>query len=286
MTKLIIWLPQGRLGNLIFQCQAIHSIFDSDYTVLTFKTNFNDVFESPKNFHFLKIPFLHKGRIIIKINSFIRLLAKKRICGLVTPRECLLNGQMLAETLEVERTRGLLPIWIFDGWFQSDQFCVTKLKIKTHLGKVFEEKFGGIPTESRVAIHMRFGDYSSWNIFGKVGAVLPDDYYKNAVNKMKTDVIDPVFIVFSDDLTKARGVLKNIDAKFFYHDGAEGEDLVGISKCGNAIVAASTFSWWGAYLIDNPTRIIIAPNYWLGFKSKTWYPLDIKTNAFDYIDAL
>jgi hypothetical protein len=286
MAKVILWLPQGRLGNLIFQFQAIHSIFDTDYTVLTFKTSFNDVFDSPKNFYFLKIPFLHKGQIIIKFNSFIRLLAKKRIFGLVTPRECLLNGQMVAETLEVERKKGLLPIWIFDGWFQSDQFCVAKLKIKTDLGKVFERKFEGIRTESRVAIHMRFGDYCNWNIYGKVGAVLPDNYYINAINKMQTDLIDPVFIVFSDNLNKARDVLKNINAKFCYHDGTEGEDLVGISKCGNAIVAASTFSWWGAYLIDNPTRIIIAPNYWLGFKSKTWYPLDIKTNAFVYIDAL
>jgi hypothetical protein len=78
---------------------------------------------------------------------------------------------MVTETLEVEKKKGLLPIWIFDGWFQSSQFCVTKLKLKTHLGEVFDKKYGDISTESRVAVHMRFSDYSNWNILGKIGVV-------------------------------------------------------------------------------------------------------------------
>jgi hypothetical protein len=285
MAKVVLWLPQGRLGNLIFQCQALHFIFKSEFTVFTFKTIFNDVFKSPKNFHFIKIPLFHKGRIILKLNSFIRFLAKKGILGLVTPRLSLLHGQIMVEALDLEQKKGFLPVWVVDGWFQSDHFCVAKLEMQPHLGEKFDRRFLSVPVARRVAIHMRFGDYSSWNILGKVGVILPKSYYKNAVNKMQSDLLDPVFIVFSDSLEKARDVLKNIDANFIYHDGSEGEDLVGISKCGHAIVSASTFAWWGGYLIENFDRKIIAPNYWLGFKSKIWYPLDIKTNAFDYIDA-
>ena len=176
MAKVVLWLPQGRLGNLIFQCQALHFIFKSEFTVFTFKTIFNDVFKSPKNFHFIKIPLFHKGRIILKLNSFIRFLAKKGILGLVTPRLSLLHGQIMVEALDLEQKKGFLPVWVVDGWFQSDHFCVAKLEMQPHLGEKFDRRFLSVPVARRVAIHMRFGDYSSWNILGKVGVILPKSY--------------------------------------------------------------------------------------------------------------
>jgi hypothetical protein len=41
-------------------------------------------------------------------------------------------------------------------------------------------------------------------------------------------------------------------------------DLCLMSLCSGGIIANSSMSWWGAWLIENPTQPIIAPQKWYG----------------------
>jgi len=71
----------------------------------------------------------------------------------------------------------------------------------------------------------------------------------------------PVFI--SDDKNWCMETFKNINCLVSpFKD--EIEDLILMINCHSNIIANSSFSWWGAYLNQNPNKIVIGPEKWFG----------------------
>lgn len=51
------------------------------------------------------------------------------------------------------------------------------------------------------------------------------------------------------------------------------EEMYMMSQCKHNIIANSSFSWWGAWLNQNPQKIIIAPKKWYNDESKVNHDL-------------
>lgn len=116
-----------------------------------------------------------------------------------------------------------------------------------------------------VSLHVRRGDYATSARTRAVLGVLPQDYYRSAVDLVASRVGSPQFFIFSDDIPWAREHL-NISYPCHYIDHNKGReshnDMRLMSTCRHHIIANSSFSWWGAWLNPAPDKIVIAPRRW------------------------
>jgi hypothetical protein len=123
--------------------------------------------------------------------------------------------------------------------------------------------------ENTVFVHARRVRYPT---------LLPADYYKEALAGIRERVKDPRFVVFSDDHAWIR---ENIDfgdspVQWVEHNSSdEMADLWLMSRCRHAIIANSSFSWWGAWLGGDPSdgRVIYTPDHpeWIIRPAKGWH---------------
>lgn len=280
-------MPQGRLGNLIFQYQALNALAKNiNFKVYAAEGELNKFFSTADSIVWYRLPNKGGPRLLLWISEALRFLAFIGVIGKITPLIQPLHDIYDFETKIVQTKTGLLKNWfLFEGWFQHDLYLHPLPTLQSQY--LEEAKFNLSKTikEKRVAIHCRFGDYVDWKVLGEKGVDLPQSFYTNAINVIREKIQNPIFIIFSDNITAAKKYFAEYDC-IYYEGNSAGEDLAAIATCSHAIISASTFSWWAAQLIQHPGKIIIAPKYWAGYKSKVWYPRDIKVPNFIYLDVI
>lgn len=130
------------------------------------------------------------------------------------------------------------------------------------------------------SIHVRRGDYIS--VSSAVHNICDFDYYRRAIEYVKSKAKIDTWVVFSDDIEwcKKRFISPS-NSYMFIENGLSGdkihrenktdvEELFLMSFCSHNIISNSSFSWWSAYLNDNPNKIVVAPKRWFnnGFNTK------------------
>ena len=98
----------------------------------------------------------------------------------------------------------------------------------------------------------------------KYGNICTLQYYKNAMQYMKKKVPDAKFYFFSNDSEWVRENLAGGDSVIVdcNHGKENYLDMYLMSQCSHNIIANSSFSWWGAWLNQNPDKIVISPKRW------------------------
>ncbi len=124
-----------------------------------------------------------------------------------------------------------------------------------------------------VGLHLRtfHTDAEESYVENRFGREVMIKYFQDAIDFFPKDYI---FLVFSDDMNYCVELLPVKDKKRFFliRYNSRHIDLYLMSFCKHQIVSPdSTFSWWGAWLNKNPSKIII--------RSK----LEDKTPKNDYI---
>jgi hypothetical protein len=125
-----------------------------------------------------------------------------------------------------------------------------------------------IKTGPSVGIHVRRGDYLVEPYRSHHG-VCSADYYRAAMERLRSEVPNCKFYVFSDDVEWCRANFRDEDTLVvgLYGPNQGHIDLGLLADCNHRILSNSSFSWWSAYLSDSSKGKTIAPTPWFQNKS-------------------
>jgi hypothetical protein len=156
------------------------------------------------------------------------------------------------------------------GYWQDERYfadirprIIRDFTLKEPLDSRSRECLARIRAAPSAFFHVRRGDYLSaefCNLFG----VCTADYYSRALEILRARVPGARVFVFSDDPGWVRdNAIGGEGAEIVdWNAAAPAHDLALMRACGHAVIANSSFSWWGAWLGELPGSIIIAPRLW------------------------
>jgi len=260
---------QGGLGNQLFQ------IFSTISYGIT------------KNipFVFLKTDTLQSGSAISRNTYWKNLLSKIYPCT-TNQIDFKKFGVIQEKCFEHQplEPKDKNPNQILIGYFQSwkyfeerkqDIIRITGITSKKEeASKKYSYEFEGNTFINFISLHFRIGDYK---LLPNFHPLMTFEYYKKALDYiLKNDTEAPQTVklfceseshedckIIVNKLIKEFPSLKFI---FVHPDVPDWEQMLIMSFCKHNIIANSTFSWWGAYLNENPQKIVCYPSVWFGQK--------------------
>lgn len=175
------------------------------------------------------------------------------------------DGLTRVNQWEYDQNKPYYNSFFFGDWQKVSFFKDIKLgiKLKDEFINSRCRKMGeAMQCENSVAIHVRRTDYIN------LGWDLSLEYYKEAIGTLWQKIRRPVFYVFSDEPFWLMDNLPELKMRVIHEDTLT--DFWLMSQCKHHIIANSTFSFWPAYLNENPDKIVIYPKDW-----KCPTPIDI-----------
>ena len=255
----------GGLANQIFQYafgESLRKEYDKDVfycadyianplTGNYHKTNIYDSFDLDKKY------FLDEGQVKAVFGPFFTPFNRK-----ILNKIKILNFKNLYFQDEIENkmpnSSCINSRKYFHGYWQHQKFfshsieTIQKLKFKINENLEFNKvKKFILKDEKNVFLHFRRGDYVKHKNASNLLGVVSESYYLKAINHLDNNR-SLNYVVFSDDQSFAKDFCKKHLANYIvspsWGRGNDHYDLFLMSLCRNAIIANSTFSWWGAYL--------------------------------------
>lgn len=269
----IVYL-QGGLGNQLFQYAFSRALEESLNCEVKYDLDF---FKGQNERKFC----LDKFNLDIKeASNEEKRDAQELKLSLVQRMKNIINKQTVFNPLCLENPLGYKREYLLKkhklyylGFWQSEKyFSNIRETIRLELSNLIAPSNVNLRTidtlsidQNSVSLHIRRGDYvldeNTTNFHGFCGL----EYYQRAFDLLIEKIGVCNLYVFSDDFKWAKRYL-NFPCKIVFvdwnSDETNHEDLRLMSLCKHNIIANSSFSWWGAWLNNNPNKIVIAPRNW------------------------
>jgi len=206
-----------------------------------------------------------------------RLLLTDKLIFIISPIKFILNSlgvKIIKENFNYSFNQEYLKPksginYYFGGWHSEKYFISESTKIKNNFlfnTKIFDEAISiilsDIKLKNSVSIHIRRGDFLNKNNINLFGNICDLNYFNNTIKEIESNVDNPHYYIFSNDMqwVKQNLFLKNVTYIEGNNKYRSWMDMFLMSKCKHNIISNSSFSWWGAWLNQNPNKIVICPN--------------------------
>lgn len=147
---------------------------------------------------------------------------------------------------------------VLDGYWQSEKYFKEYRKRIIENMKLFDDVNPWdveVVGQNVVSVHVRRTDYLTLT---KKHPPVTKEWYEKAMGLFPSHR----FLFFSDDIDWCMKTFGHRDDCDFSGGKTETRDLVLMTRCTHHICSASTFSWWGAWLNENPNKRVIIPKQW------------------------
>jgi len=282
----IIFFENGRLSNQLFQYCGLRHYFPRHKLVFLGCEDLQKHFESVNARFFLRNTLSRRFsfRLLMQVVFF---LVAARLLGRITEEA---DG----EVFKLSVRKGLFwNVYVPKGVFFQHRDVVDQIRsepnLKPDLLNVALDwlKKKGIDPDSSspVFVHIRRCDYLDWPS-REFPAVLDLAWYQRAMMTMQKKNKNAVFILIGDDQFYLRDVFEESDG-LLISDNPQEIDMAVMSLCHSGILSASTFAWWGAFYARSNKKVdgtFLAPKYWVGHRTKKWFPPNFCFNWIVYLE--
>lgn len=263
---MIIAQIKAGLGNQLFQYAAAKQLAEKLGTQLKlnvdfFDNNMNDV--TQRNFELNKLaisaPLASKEEI-----KRIKKKTWKNIFHISTIRER--HYPLLHLLLRRDNNYYVKGYWQSERYFADitpiirDEFRFME-PLQEEYFKRIQQKIRGT---NSVSLHFRRGDYVTNPKVNACFGSCTIEYYQKAIKIISSTIPDPRLFIFSDDITWVKDNFSTRLPTIFIDQKDEmlHSDFRLMQLCQHNIIANSSYSWWAAWLNENPSKIVIAPQQW------------------------
>jgi len=270
--EIIITQLIGGLGNQFFQYAIARAIAINNSLELKFDTSEFEEYKI-RNYELDNFNIQESFATQEQINQ----LKQKKIFKKTYLKEK--KGKFKPEVLKIKNSAYLQGYWQSEKYFKNIENIIRKDFTFKNLDFIKNHTFlDEIKKTNSISVSFRCQDYIKNPETAKIHNVCTMKYYKNAIEYMKKTVENPIFYIFSDDIDWVKEHFKTDESVFFVDTANWQEDLYFMQNCKHNIVANSSFSWWAAWLNQNPKKIVVAPNKWFSDVSKINYKSVVPDN--------
>jgi hypothetical protein len=197
----------------------------------------------------------------------------KKIKNLIVPY-VVLNEPHFHFYPEFMKAKGNIYI---EGYWQSEKYFKeieheirNDFIIKTTLNQEGNRLLKKIMSTNSICLNIRRKEFATNQYINQFVGL---NYICDAVELMASKIENPHFFIFSDELAWVKQNVKISHNYTIVEENLYGDKfrdcLFLMTSCKHFVIPNSTFGWWGAWLGDNPNKIVIAPKQWFRDDSKS-----------------
>ena len=195
---------------------------------------------------------------------------------IVNPSSVIIEGDPVNDVLE--RVNGKTTAVY--GYFQNSSIVNQAwpvLKSRLNHSSEFASLVNSEKVE-RIAIHLRFGDYSDDPRTKSVHGLTSTKYFEQAIDLLKlNESCDLPILVVTDDQTKATDFIKglsDLSNTQIVSNYNPIDDLAEICCSSHVVITNSTFSWWGGWIANKIHKSkVIYPRPWFADERDPQLPI-------------